>query len=405
MICQDQKQNILIYLVKKIRINNYNMKLNINDFFLNKKDKIFLNKWINKDYKNQFLFIHGKDSCGKTSLAEYILNKYKTIHINIDFFKEKVNIKEYIDEALGRKNILMMFNKEYQYNAIIFDNLELFLKHNKSILNDIISYISKLNNYKQNHPIIFISSNINHKYFKKILSNSKFIEINYSYKNIIDITNKYLSLKNIKLNNNKINDLINKSDLKIGNIISNIDILNLNNNLNDIYNYEDNFIENTINKIYNTNNFSDIIRYSQNSTNLYFDILDNIHYITNDIDKIVNIYKTCYLAENINTYYIKNHIDLYDFYTVLSIIYPKYYLENKICDKKVINNKYISKSLIYISNERYIYNNNLDIDILYLINKLDDKNFINFLKNKYIIHDNDIKKLTNTYNKIIKFEI
>jgi len=61
--------------------------------------------------------------------------------------------------------------------------------------------------------------------------------------------------------------------------------------------------------------------------------------------------------------------------------------------------------LIYISNERYIYNNNLDIDILYLINKLDDKNFINFLKNKYIIHDNDIKKLTNTYNKIIKFEI
>ena len=35
----------------------------------------------------------------------------------------------------------MMFNKNYEYNAIVFDNLELFLKHNKQILNDIINYI------------------------------------------------------------------------------------------------------------------------------------------------------------------------------------------------------------------------------------------------------------------------
>uniref|UniRef100_A0A6C0C745 Uncharacterized protein n=1 Tax=viral metagenome TaxID=1070528 RepID=A0A6C0C745_9ZZZZ len=378
-------------------------KLTINDFFLKKKEITFLNNWINKDYKKQFLFIHGKDSSGKTSLAECILNKYKIIHINIDFFKEKVNIKQYIDEALGRKNILMMFNNNYQYNAIIFDNLELFLKHNKSILNDIISYISKLNNYKQNHPIIFISSNINHKYFKKILSNSKFIEINYSHKNIINITNKYLSLKKIKLNDNEINNLIKKSDSKINNIISNINILNLNNNLKDLYDYEDTFIDNTINKIYNTNDFSDIIRYSQNLNNLYFDILDNIHYITDDLDKIIKIYKTSYLAENVNTFYIKRHIDLYDFYTILSIIYPKYYLKNNIDCKKVINNKYISKSLIYISNERHIYNNDLNINILYLINKLNDKNYIDFLKEKYNININEIKKLTNTYNKIIEF--
>ena len=28
-----------------------------------------INEWINKDYKKQFLFIHGKDSSGKTSLV------------------------------------------------------------------------------------------------------------------------------------------------------------------------------------------------------------------------------------------------------------------------------------------------------------------------------------------------
>ena len=379
--------------------------MNINDFFLTKRDIKSINEWINKDYKKQFLFIHGKDSCGKTSLAECILNKYKIIHINIDFFKEKVNIKQYIDEALGRKNILMMFNKNYEYNAIVFDNLELFLKHNKQILNDIINYISKLKIHKQNHPIIFISSNINHKYFKKILSESKFIEINYNYKNILSITNKILSQKNINITEEEKKDLIKKSDQKINNIISNIEILNLNNNNNNIFNYEDTFVNDTINKIYSSNDFSDIIRYSQNTNNLYFDILDNIHFITKDLETIKNIYKTNMLAENVNTYYIKNHLDLYDLFAVLSIIYPKYLLKSKINSKKVINNKYISKSLIYISNERFLYNNNLNKDIIYLINKLkEDEDFIIFMKENYNCENDKLKKVMNIYEKIIKFE-
>jgi adenylate kinase family enzyme len=378
--------------------------MNINDFFLTKKDIKSINEWITKDYKNQFLFIHGRDSTGKTTLAECILNKYKIIHINIDFFKEKQNIKQYIDEALGRKNILMMFDKTYEYNALVFDNLELFLKLNKQIINDIINYISKLNIHKQNHPIIFISSNINHKYFKKILSQSKFIEINYSYKNILSITDKILSNKNIKLSEKDKENLIKKSDKKINNIISNIEILNLNNN-NNIFNYEDNFINNTINKIYTSNDLNDIIRYSQNTNNLYFDILDNVHFITNDLETIVDIYKTSMLAENVNTYYIKNHLDLYDLFTLLSIIYPKYLLNSEIDEKKIINNKYISKSLIYISNERYIYNNNLNKDIIYLLNKLkDDKEFTKFMKENYICENDKLKKILNIYEKIIKFE-
>tara|TARA_B110000208_G_scaffold69691_1_gene89917 strand:- start:96 stop:1232 length:1137 start_codon:yes stop_codon:yes gene_type:complete len=378
--------------------------MNINDFFLTKKDIKSINEWITKDYKNQFLFIHGRDSSGKTTLAECILNKYKIIHINIDFFKEKQNIKQYIDEALGRKNILMMFDKTYEYNALVFDNLELFLKLNKQIINDIINYISKLNIHKQNHPIIFISSNINHKYFKKILSQSKFIEINYSYKNILSITDKILSNKNIKLSEKDKENLIKKSDKKINNIISNIEILNLNNN-NNIFNYEDNFINNTINKIYTSNDLNDIIRYSQNTNNLYFDILDNVHFITNDLETIVDIYKTSMLAENVNTYYIKNHLDLYDLFTLLSIIYPKYLLNSEINERKIINNKYISKSLIYISNERYIYNNNLNKDIIYLLNKLkDDKEFTKFMKENYICENDKLKKILNIYEKIIKFE-
>ena len=378
--------------------------MNINSFFFNKKTINCLENWINKDYKNKFLFIHGKDSCGKTSLAECILKNYKIIHINIDFFKDKCSIKEFLNLALGKKNITMMFNKDIQHNAIIFDNLELFLKHNKSILNDILSYLDKLNIHKKNHPIIFISSNINHKIFKKVLSFSKFIEINYTVNNLIKITKQLLLKKKFTLDEKDIMDLIIKSDSKINNIISNINVLNLNDNYSQVYNYEDNFIDDIIKKIYETNDFSDIIRYSQNTNNLYFDILDNIRFITKDINAITNIYKSCCNAENVNTFYIKNHVDLYDLFILLSIIYPKYYLKDKINRKKVINNKYVSKSLIYISNNKYQYNHNLDINMMYLINKLENINLINFIKEKFDIKECDDRKLKNTYYKLIKFD-
>ena len=375
--------------------------MNIDSFFFTKKVIKDINNWINKDYKKQFLFIHGKDSCGKTSLAECILKSYKIIHINIDFFKEKISLKDFLNLSLGKKNITMMFNKNIQHNAIIFDNLELFLKHNKSTLNDILSYLDKLNIHKKNHPIIFISSNINHKTFKKLLQQCKFIEINYSFNNLIKITEKLLLDKEIQLDEKDIKDLIIKSDNKINNIISNINVINLKDDYSQVYNYEDNFIEDSVEKIYNTKDFTDIIRYSQITNNLYFDILDNIHYITSELDIINKIYKSCCLAENVNTYYIKNHIDLYDLFITLSLIYPKYYLNNKINRKKVINNKYVSKSLIYISNNRFLYNNDLDINMMYLINKIDNDALIRFINDKYNFKESDIRKLKNTYDKII----
>lgn len=384
-------------------IYNNNNIMNINNFFFNNSNIKKLNNWINKDYKKQFLFIYGKNGNGKTSLAECILKSYKTIHINIDFFKDKTSIKEYLNLSLGRKNITMMFNKNVQHNAVIFDNLELFLKHNKNILNDILSYLDKLNIHKRNHPIIFISSNINHKIFKKLLQQCKFVEINYSQSNLESITKKLLQDKNIELSSNEIKDLITKSDSKITNIISNINVINLKDNYSNVYNYEDNFIEDSIQKIYSTNNFTDIIRYSQITNNLYFDILDNIHFITKDLDIIKKIYKSCCQAENVNTFYIKNHLDLYDLFITLSIIIPKYYLNNKINQNKVINNKYVSKSLIYISNERYLYKNKIDPNMMYLTHKIDNPEFIKFIEENYKIKECDQKKLRNTYDKIIKF--
>ena len=70
----------------------------------------------------------------------------------------------------------------------------------------------------------------------------------------------------------------------------------------------------------------------------------------------------------------------------------------------MINNKYVSKSLIYISNNKYQYNNNLDINNIYLINKLENIDLINFIKEKFDIKECDDRKLKNTYYKLIKFD-
>jgi len=41
---------------------------------------------------------------------------------------------------------------------------------------------------------------------------------------------------------------------------------------------------------------------------------------------------------------------------------------------------------------------------MYLINKLDNDELNDFIKEQYDFKDTDIKKLKNTYDKIIKFE-
>ena len=69
--------------------------------------------------------------------------------------------------------------------------------------------------------------------------------------------------------------------------------------------------------------------------------------------------------------------------------------------KKIINNKYISKSLIYISNERLIYNNNINKDILYLISKFKNIKFYRIFENKYNYNEDKNKKLLNIDKKII----
>ena len=150
------------------------------------------------------------------------------------------------------------------------------------------------------------------------------------------------------------------------------------------------------------------IKYSSDYGIIGLNILENIHnsYNCKNIKTICNIYKSICIFDLHEQFKSRNCIFHNINYSLLySIIIPYYYIHttNLKLNKNIVYNSYISKSLIYISNNRHIYNNNLNINILYLINKLkeEDEDFINFIKEQYNIYNPDIKKLTNTYDKII----
>ena len=144
--------------------------LSFKDFFLSESSEKLLQDWINHDYKNKPLCIYGKNGIGKTSLANLLLSKYKIITVNTDFIKSNKNINDYLDLSLGKKDICMMFNKNFNsYKSLIFDNLDDISKCDKNLFKNCINWITDNSSSEKfkNNPIIFILSdnNINKKQF------------------------------------------------------------------------------------------------------------------------------------------------------------------------------------------------------------------------------------------------
>ena len=91
--------------------------MNLNDFFLSKKDKKNIQKWL--EIFDKPLFISGKTGIGKTTLANVILKDYTQILIDPHL---TTNISGFIDKTINETDISMMFSKK-KYKSIVFDNI------------------------------------------------------------------------------------------------------------------------------------------------------------------------------------------------------------------------------------------------------------------------------------------
>lgn len=245
-----------------------------------------INIWKNKlDRPLVILGLHGS---GKTQLANDLLKEYNIIRID-----ETIrNPKPYIESALNRKDVSMMFTKK-KYKALLFDDCI-------DINNTLISNIMKKKYI--NIPIVITSSNI----YTKVKS-TKYYIIELSNKN------KYKSIHN---NENDYESQYNTIGL---NILDNIDHLDIN----------------TIIKIYSSMCIYDIYERNRN-----IDIYKRINYSIL-FSCIIPIFYTGKI-NLMNNSYLSKSIIITNLTGIIGNNYESYYLDY-LTDKpknKKVNNLY-----------------------------------------------------------------
>tara|TARA_B100000212_G_scaffold295755_1_gene238912 strand:- start:1103 stop:2302 length:1200 start_codon:yes stop_codon:yes gene_type:complete len=393
--------------------------LSINDFFLSESLKKLLNKWIKEDFKVKPLCIFGKSGIGKTSLANAILKDYKTINIDTDFIKVDKDFKEYIDMSLGKKNICMMFNKSHQKNelkSILFDDIHVIQQLDKPLFKQIINWKKNYKIKYSNHPIIFIIPDtcVVKKIFKEIVDNSLLFEIKYTDNNFNKLVTKLLNSEKIIISLNHIQKLLKISGKNISNIKSNIELLrDKSNETIDIVIEEKEFsgeLNEITYKIMNDKfDIQNILSNAYCDYNIIsLNLLDNLSkFFTKDFLKdYLYIYKNICLGDKMNSEMIVDHnYELFDYIIMHQVLFPIFNIKKSYskCIKELNYNKYISKSIYYISNQNTYIKNNLNMHSvfyeLYLYDyKIDkDKNINKKLLEKYIkiynwIYNRNIKK-------------
>ena len=364
--------------------------MNLNDFFLSKKDKNNINSWLKTFDKP--LYVSGKTGIGKTMLVNTILKDYTQVIIDHNLIS---NISKFIYKTIYEKDISMMFSKK-EYKSIIFDNI---LYTDRIIIKELKNIIIK----KHKNPIVIISNNINNKQIQSIISKCLHIHLQYTFQQF-----KYI----VKSKYNYItDDLIYKSNFNFHAIQENMKYFK-NNYLNiiiqDIDSHEEdiNILTKNLNNYYTLDEL--FINYSCDYNVISLNLLDDIYKSinNNNIKDLLNIYNSLCIYDNYelfkSKYYLYTNTDYSIFY---SICYPYYILHNSSLklSKNISYNSYISKSLIYthIRNLVSYFNNDYEfydllIKLIYNIHKDENKKNIIEIFHKYKCN----KKIFNYYIKL-----
>ena len=364
--------------------------MNLNNFFLSKKDKNNINSWLKTFDKP--LYVSGKTGIGKTMLVNTILKDYTQVIIDHNLIS---NISKFIYKTIYEKDISMMFSKK-EYKSIIFDNI---LYTDRIIIKELKNIIIK----KHKNPIVIISNNINNKQIQSIISKCLHIHLQYTFQQF-----KYI----VKSKYNYItDDLIYKSNFNFHAIQENMKYFK-NNYLNiiiqDIDSHEEdiNILTKNLNNYYTLDEL--FINYSCDYNVISLNLLDDIYKSinNNNIKDLLNIYNSLCIYDNYELF--KSKYNLYtntDYSIFYSICYPYYILHNSSLklSKNISYNSYISKSLIYthIRNLVSYFNNDYEfydllIKLIYNIHKDENKKNIIEIFHKYKCN----KKIFNYYIKL-----
>ena len=302
------------------------------EFPLSKTQNSIIKSWLSK--KDKPLFITGVDGCGKSTLATQILKDYHIVHINSDFIKYSGDIKDYIHNSLSKKDILMMCTTQH-YKSLLIDDLQLFLKYNKSFIKFLYTYLKSF--VYSSNPILVICNNETNKYIELLQSISYNIELNYNQKK-----------DNLHINKLKSQGFDDNTDKNY----------NINELLEIVFKRDISLL--------------DIFRiFSSENTVLSLNILENTpHNIYKDyLQTIYNIYESICIGDYCESKYLDKCIDgetIILFSCVIPHIFIKYSKYNDNHKYKYKYNSYIGRSLIQINNQNLLSHNSDKITIDYM---------------------------------------
>ena len=328
--------------------------------------KRFVYDWINGKYKEKPIIIYGDAGTGKTSLANYIIQSFVKIEVNIDFSKTNKSLFSFLDLSLYKKSITMMF-EEVKSKAIIYDDLKYIQENDKSLFKQIIEFSKK----KISYPTIYIFNNINHKLVQLIYKKSFPIHLTFSKKQFVDMVKVFYPYKN-PIN---YSELVEKSNYNFHNIEINLKFYQGSTNTIHLFQKKEDELFLFIKRIYQSDSLENIYRSVINDyTTISLNVLENcIHWIfrsNNNYQKKIQLINSIYLSYCIGDLISMDLQRMYDWDILNHVItnttvipLRKLYL-HKVKMNSMVYNKYLSRSIIYTYNNKLLLNNDLNIKLL-----------------------------------------
>ena len=324
----------------------------VKEFFLTTREKEFFDKWLaNYEKEQKPLLIRGIDGNGKTTLAKEILKQYSIIHINIDFIYGKADIFSYIENSITKKDICFMFDQTKQVKALLIDDLQLYIRMNKGFLKKLLE-VMKQKKYPR-IPIIIICNQETNKAILSITDKCILYEHSYSLKHY----SKILSNK-INLSDYKLNKYIESCKYNLNTIMMNLSTLK-----NDADSKKE-LKKVTIDLFHNDYSIEELLRMTSSEyTTIGFNMIEGCVQTLHEeriIDSLLVMYQSQIESDMKEVFYKNN--EFYDSIIFSNIVIPHRILRAN--SKKDINykysyNTYLSKSLIYIHNQKQYTNHNL----------------------------------------------
>jgi len=360
---------------------------------LSSSQRDIIHTWLST--KDKPLFITGIPGCGKSTLANQLVKDHHVVPIHSDHIKYGDNLIDMTQNNLFRKDVLMMCSRN-PYKALLIDDVQLFIRYDKSGLSKLINFVKTLHS---RYPVIIVSDKVSHKLTDIIQSISYSLQLSFSMKFYKTI------LKKEHIPETQLKQWIQQSDKNLHTLKLQVPH------------------KNPIDKQYSTSEViqllfthkittTDLLRLcSSEYTSLSLNILENAPSIINphDIGILTKVCASICTSDSMESKYIDKDIEI-DTFILLSCVIPRNYLYPCVSytkNYKFIYNSYISKSLVQIHNQSLL--SSIDyMTILDMVYKHQSKDMTHEIKEKISFSEFDSRVLTKqikVYNYYLKTDL